>query len=249
MTLKANSGASDTVVERQRAYYEQTANSYDRNHTNAEVEHDINARWFSLFIESTGATSLLDVGTGTGRLLRLFRHSHPKIHLVGLEPVAALREIAHRQGLGANEVIDGDACALPFPDDSFDFVCESAVLHHIARPDLAVAEMLRVARFGIFISDSNRFGQGRPALRRIKRLLWKIRIWPLVNLVQTRGRGYLQSKEDGISYSYSVFDHEHLFRRNGLSCYVFNPDGRGLNPLYASATVGLAVLKPGHRLR
>lgn len=238
----------DPDVARQRAYYQRTADSYDRIHTHAEVEHDINARWFSLFIHGTGARSLLDVGTGTGRLLTYFRQAHPDLRLVGIEPVAALREIAFKNGFSAGEIIDGDACALPFPDGSFDFVCESAVLHHIRQPNRAVAEMLRVARIGILISDSNRFGQGRSWTRPLKRALWKLGAWPLVTLLQTRGRGYLQSEEDGISYSYSVFDHERLFRRAGLACHVFNPDGRGPHPLYHAATVGLAALNPGYRL-
>jgi SAM-dependent methyltransferase len=43
---------------------------------------------------------------------------------------------------------EGDAEALPCPDNSFDAVVSNFGVHHIARPDRAIAEALRVLRAG-----------------------------------------------------------------------------------------------------
>ena len=40
--------------------------------------------------------------------------------------------------------VEGDATKLPFDDFSFDLSCSRRTLHHIARPELAVAELARV---------------------------------------------------------------------------------------------------------
>ncbi|HVS53823.1 MAG TPA: methyltransferase domain-containing protein [Opitutaceae bacterium] len=233
---------------RQREYYRESAARYDAEHTDAEREHDINARWFSLFVSSLGGTTLLDVGTGTGRMLRRFKELNPGLRVVGVEPVEALRLLAYQHGLTPAEVLDGDACALPFGDGSFDFVCESAVLHHVREPQRAIREMLRVARIGILISDSNRFANGSPFARRAKYTAWKLGLWPAIDFFKSRGRGYYESVYDGIAYSFSVFDHVALIRQQCPTLHVFNPDGHGASLLFDAATVGLVALKPGFTL-
>ena len=44
--------------------------------------------------------------------------------------------------------MEGDITALPFPDGSFDVVGSRMVLHHVARPEQAIAELTRVTRPG-----------------------------------------------------------------------------------------------------
>ena len=56
---------------------------------------------------------------------------------------------------------------------ALDAVCAFGVMHHVKRPAIVVGEMMRVARRAIFISDSNRFGQGSMPARRVKLLLWR----------------------------------------------------------------------------
>jgi hypothetical protein len=46
------------------------------------------------------------------------------------------------------------------PRRAFDVVCEYAARHHIPRPEIAVLEMLRIAKKAIFISDANNLDQG-----------------------------------------------------------------------------------------
>jgi SAM-dependent methyltransferase len=54
--------------------------------------------------------------------------------------------------------VQGDACALPFPDDSFDIVHSNAVIEHVGsrdRQELFVREAIRVGR-RVFLTTPNR---------------------------------------------------------------------------------------------
>ena len=124
--------------------------------------------------------------------------------------------------------------SLAFDDGQFDLVCAFGVLHHIRTPDLAVAEMLRVARRAVFISDANNFGQGSLVWRSVKQCLNALRLWPLANLVKTRGRGYSVTEGDGLAYSYSVFSNYRQLQRACHSVHFFNTLPAGPN-LYRTA--------------
>ena len=80
------------------------------------------------------------------------------------------------------------------------------MLHHVAEPRAVVAEMMRVARKAVILSDSNRFGQGPMLLRFVKLALWKTGLWGAFNYLRTHGKGYTITEGDGLSYSYSVYD-------------------------------------------
>lgn len=192
-------------VEAQRAYYADTAERYDAMHVAEGDEHYVALDWLSDLIRQHDIRSVLDIGSGTGRGILYLKQRHP-IHYVGIEPVAALRDQGHAKGLSVDELIDGNALKLAFPDDAFDLVCAFGVLHHIKDHRRAVAEMCRVARTGVFLSDSNNFGQGSPHKRRLKRTVAALGLWRLADLAMTRGKGYHYSPGDGVFYSYSLFD-------------------------------------------
>lgn len=198
---------SQSNEEIQAAYYRATASQYDAMHVQEDDEHGYALRFISGLVPEIGIESVLDVGCGTGRALRHFRQHHPAMKLHGIEPVAELVDVAiAKHGVPAESIRVGRGEQLPFADQSVDAVCEFGILHHVERPADVVAEMLRVARKAVFISDSNRFGQGRVPTRWLKLGLYKAGLWKAVNLVHTRGRGYHMSEGDGLSYSYSVYD-------------------------------------------
>jgi len=191
----------------QRRYYAETAASYDARHVSEHDEHALALDHIVALAGELGVTSVLDVGAGTGRAVRTLRERLPGVHIVGVEPVDALIEVGRREHeLPPECLVKGDGYALPFAEQSFDFVIETGVLHHVATPRRVVREMTRVARRGVFLSDSNRFGQGPIRARLAKLALRAAGLWPLANLVKTRGRGYIVSEGDGLSYSYSVYD-------------------------------------------
>jgi hypothetical protein len=111
-------------------------------------------------------TTVLDVGAdelafgeGDGcTTLNYFEEHYPwpeRITALGLQDGAAFRarypHIAY---------VQGDACALPFPDGTFDIVHSNAVIEHVGGRDrqrIMVSEALRVARRAFVTTPNRRF--------------------------------------------------------------------------------------------
>jgi SAM-dependent methyltransferase len=221
-------------VDTQRRYYAETAKRYDAMHLGDKDEHFFALSFLVGVTDFLEVGSVLDVGSGTGRAVQHLKKLRPDLRVVGVEPVRELREIGFSKGLSETDLVAGDARALHFGSGEFDLVCEFGALHHIDKPDLAVAEMLRVARKAVFISDSNNFGQGRPIVRSIKQALNFVGLWKWADLLKTRGKGYSISEGDGLSYSYSVFNNYEQVRTQCQSVHVLNTkDGR--SNLYKTA--------------
>ncbi|MBW8754071.1 MAG: metalloregulator ArsR/SmtB family transcription factor [Sphingomonadales bacterium] len=94
--------------------------------------------------------SLLDIGTGTGRMAELFA---PRAsHVTGFDKSPEMLRIARArlQKFPAEQVslVQGEFTALPFADASFDTVLFHQVLHYALEPEAALAEAARVARPG-----------------------------------------------------------------------------------------------------
>ncbi|HXG05634.1 MAG TPA: methyltransferase domain-containing protein [Candidatus Binatia bacterium] len=83
---------------------------------------------------------VLDLGTGTGRMLP---HYPPNLRVVGLDPSPAVLNRARRRSRRALLVV-GRAESLPFRDEAFDTVVGSLVLCSVADPGRALAEVRRV---------------------------------------------------------------------------------------------------------
>ena len=108
--------------------------------------------------------SVLDVGAGSGELLRVAarwaRETDRKASLVGLE----LNKRSAQAILGESKEfpeissVRANGFTLPFADDSFDFAIQSLTLHHFddAGAVRILREMARVAARGIFVIDLHR---------------------------------------------------------------------------------------------
>src|SRR5262252_2866005 len=66
---------------------------------------------------------VLDIGCGTGRLLRLFEQRFSRATLVGIDPSAGMLAVAAD---GPGRFIRGTAEHLPFRDATFDLVVSTA---------------------------------------------------------------------------------------------------------------------------
>jgi ubiquinone/menaquinone biosynthesis C-methylase UbiE len=100
------------------------------------------------FVPLSGRERALDAGTGTGALA--FALSPLVREVVAVDVVPELLDEA-RKRLDEHPNVtlaEGDATALPFGDGEFDLTGSLNILHHIARPELAVAELSRVTRPG-----------------------------------------------------------------------------------------------------
>jgi ubiquinone/menaquinone biosynthesis C-methylase UbiE len=227
--------------ELQREYYAKVASSYDAMHS-AETRQ-LAFAFLAGAIEASGYESLLDVGSGTGHAMEYLGRRVPQVRAVGIEPVQALREVGHAKGIAPDQLVGGDGTALDYPDGSFDVVSSFAVLHHVPDPRRVVAEMLRVARRAVFIADSNNFGQGPRPARLAKQLLHACGLWPLANLVKTRGRGYIVTEGDGVSYSYSVFSSLPQIRAACDEVHFLNLSNSSPNLYRDAESVALLALK------
>lgn len=92
--------------------------------------------------------SLLDIGTGTGRMAELF--ASRAAHVTGLDNSPEMLRIARArlQHLPADvfDLVQGDFAKLPFAAQSFDTVLFHQVLHYAQAPELVLAEAARVTR-------------------------------------------------------------------------------------------------------
>jgi len=229
-------------VLKQRAYYAATAERYDQMH-GEEREDSLSFPFFFAAVDHLEIKSILDVGSGTGVAVRKIKMKQAGIMAVGVEPSAELRKIGQARGLSESELVDGDATSLQFEDRSFDLVCEFAVLHHIPEPSRAIAEMLRVARKAVFISDCNSFGQGSGLSRFLKQSIRALGLWPMANYIKTKGKGYTISEGDGLAYSYSVFDDYKQISRACKSVHLVNTGGAGPNFYRSASHVTLLGIK------
>ena len=110
------------------------------------------------------SVSVLDVGAGSGELLRVIAEwameTKRAARLVGLE----LNERSAREIVAGSEQysqissVRGDAFRVPFRDRQFDYVICSLFTHHFRDPQVVnlLQEMLRVARQKIFVIDLHR---------------------------------------------------------------------------------------------
>src|SRR5215210_5984005 len=97
--------------------------------------------------ELAPGTSLLEVGCGVGAVLAVLGQNYPGVRLFGVDIERTQLDFARRHleraGVEAT-LLEGDALALPFADESFDHVWMMWLLEHIADPLAALREARRV---------------------------------------------------------------------------------------------------------
>jgi ubiquinone/menaquinone biosynthesis C-methylase UbiE len=98
------------------------------------------------FVAPRGEERVLDSGTGSGALA--FALAPHVREVVAVDLVPELLDQGRRRGGRFPNVtfVEGDATKLPFDYGSFDLAGSLRTLHHIDRPELAVAELVRVTR-------------------------------------------------------------------------------------------------------
>lgn len=232
-------------IQTQRNYYARTAASYDSGHAQptGAREHDIALATLIGLSDHYGLNSFLDVGCGTGRSVGELLKRRSDATVMGVEPVAALREVAYSKGIPKASIVEGDATALGFENNTFDCVSAFGILHHVKRPNVAIREMLRVAKKAIFISDLNNFGCGSLPQRLVSQTLNALGLWRAFQFLVTRGKGYKYDEGDGVHYSYSLYNDYKWLTRCCSVVHVINTKGTGINPYRTCSHVALLAIK------
>jgi ubiquinone/menaquinone biosynthesis C-methylase UbiE len=102
-------------------------------------------------VATEGPHRVLEVGCGEGVVLATLALRLPGTRFDGLELDETALEQARVRCPGA-KLVRGDACELPFGDQSFDLVVCLEVLEHLPEPVRALRELRRVARAGCLLS-------------------------------------------------------------------------------------------------
>jgi ubiquinone/menaquinone biosynthesis C-methylase UbiE len=97
-------------------------------------------------LDGCGVGRLVDIGTGTGRMIELFGRGAR--HALGVDRSPEMLRLARvklaEAGLNGAELRQGDMYSLPLPAGSADTVIIHQVLHYAQQPAAAVAEAARL---------------------------------------------------------------------------------------------------------
>jgi ubiquinone/menaquinone biosynthesis C-methylase UbiE len=147
---------------------------YDRRSASARANsRDNGARW--LCAQADGET--LEIGIGRGRTLPFYPRG---ARLTGIELSGVAVELAERRAreLGLDVTIrQGDAAALPYPDEHFDTVVFCYALCTIPDDRTAVAEAVRVLHPGGRLLLIEHVRSSNRIVRTIERLIEPIALW------------------------------------------------------------------------
>ncbi len=102
------------------------------------------------FLTERAGASVADLGCGFGAYGRRLRDTGRQV--VGIELDAEAVAAAQAEGL---DVRVGDVTALPFADGAFETSVLVDVIEHVADPERALAEALRVARRNVLVTVPN----------------------------------------------------------------------------------------------
>lgn len=104
------------------------------------------------FVGVRDGERVLDVGCGTGHLAAAVTARSAPSEVRAIDLSSDYIEYARRRNTDDKVTFDsGDACALDFPDHSFDRVLSLLLLHFVPQAARAIAEMRRVAKPGAVV--------------------------------------------------------------------------------------------------
>ena len=152
------------------AAFDVRAHGYEAGR-HGKLHRDIADRTAALALRSTAAPRhVLDVGCGTGYLLRRLAASLPGAEtLCGVDPAPAMVDVARRSSRDARVRIEqGVAEALPWTDATFDMVVSTTSFDHWKDQGKGLHECARVLQPGgtLVLVDL------------ISRVLWATLLWP-----------------------------------------------------------------------
>jgi SAM-dependent methyltransferase len=138
------------------SWFEANAGQWDAIRSLHIAESEVEAA-ISAVLGDAPIGQLIDIGTGTGRMLELFAGRAD--HALGIDRSSEMLRLARaklsERGLVNTELRQADLYALPLGDDAADVAIIHHVLHFAQQPGAAIAEAARVLAAGgrLLIAD------------------------------------------------------------------------------------------------
>jgi len=138
-----------TRSERAQAYFSRNASEWDELRRLHVSDEAVEAALLDA-VDTVPVGSLLDLGTGTGRMLQLLAPLYN--HGTGIDASRDMLTVARanldKGGIVKASVRQGDIFNLPVDGQEFDLVTIHQVLHFLDQPQLALSEATRVLKPG-----------------------------------------------------------------------------------------------------
>jgi len=128
-------------------HFDVWSRTYDRSPMQILLFGPVHRALSAALADRLGSGRLLDIGTGTGRLLERLGRGRPGLALFGLDRSAGMLGAA-RRARARLHFVRGAAETLPFADGSFDAVTTTLSFHHWSDQPAALREVHRVLRPG-----------------------------------------------------------------------------------------------------
>ncbi len=132
-------------AEAARRYFEAHAATWDSVRSLHVADSEVE-RAIALLLTDRPLGALLDIGTGTGRMLELFTTKADSA--IGIDRSSEMLRLARVKleaaGIAGASLRQGDMYALPLGDRSADSIILHQVLHYAQQPGAAIAEAARV---------------------------------------------------------------------------------------------------------
>lgn len=136
-------------AERAQAYFSRNAAEWDELRRLHAADEEVDAAVIRL-LGSQPIDSLLDLGTGTGRILELLSGLYRRA--IGVDASRDMLSVARanldKSGITKASVRHADILNLPFEAQDFDVVTIHQVLHFFDQPEVAIGEAARMLRPG-----------------------------------------------------------------------------------------------------
>ena len=126
--------------------FDRWSSRYERSKWQRIIFDRVHGRAFGLAARFGEPTAILDVGCGSGRLLRAAHARWPNARLVGVDPSAGMIEAG--AALTPAELHVTGAESIPLADSSIDLAFSTIAFHHWLDPAQGLRELARVLRPG-----------------------------------------------------------------------------------------------------
>jgi len=144
--LRLDAVRADRAAAAER-YFAEFADQWDAIRALHVADSAVEARMLDLLGGSLGR--LVDLGTGTGRMIELLRGAATQATGIDRSPeMLRLARVKLSDGVMPVELRQGDVAQLPLADASADTVVMHQVLHYIPAPEAALREAARIVAPG-----------------------------------------------------------------------------------------------------